>query len=134
MRDAGLAEDAMHEAFLRTMKSGDAFRTAERPLQWLYRVADNACFDLMRKSKRLRAARQVEELDLVESSPHKQMELRDTALMLLDSLDETDQKIVVLSCIDGMNQAEIAEELGLSRVTINKRLGGLREKLELEAS
>ena len=58
------------------------------------------------------------------------IELRNAILRLLDGLDETMQRVAVMAFVDGLTQAEIGEELGLSRVTINKRVQTLRAQAE----
>jgi len=54
-------------------------------------------------------------------------------LALLQNLDETTQEIVLYHLIDEMSQGEIAELVGLSRVTVNKRLMKFRAHAEEQA-
>jgi RNA polymerase sigma factor (sigma-70 family) len=54
--------------------------------------------------------------------------LREAVVSLLMALGEEEQHIAVLLFVDGMTQGEIASELGLSRVTVNKRVQALRER------
>jgi RNA polymerase sigma factor (sigma-70 family) len=59
--------------------------------------------------------------------------MRRAALDALALLDEEEQKVAVMTFVDGMTQQEIADELGYSRVTINKRVAALRERLDAVA-
>jgi RNA polymerase sigma-70 factor (ECF subfamily) len=52
LRDPGLADDALQEAFVKILRSGGAVRDADEPLRWLYRVVDRCCFDALRKRRR----------------------------------------------------------------------------------
>ena len=45
LRDAAAAEDVLQECFVKVMKYGGAYRTADAKLRWLYQVVDNGCFD-----------------------------------------------------------------------------------------
>ncbi len=131
LRSDALADDAMQETFLKLMRAGAGVKTAEQPMRWLYRVVDRTCFDQLRKMKR--AARE-EPLDDVTVGlpvhPGTTVELRRAAVELLDVLDEEEQVIAVMAFVDGMTQQEIADELGYSRMTVVKRVAGIRERAE----
>jgi RNA polymerase sigma factor (sigma-70 family) len=60
--------------------------------------------------------------------PAIDVEARDTVMALLSALDEDEQRMAVLLYVDGMSQGEIAAELGVSRVTVNKRVQALRAR------
>jgi len=62
--------------------------------------------------------------------PGVEPEMRRAAIELLDALDDEDQRIAVMAFVDGMNQQEIADELGYSRMTIIKRMARLRERAQ----
>lgn len=129
-RDEGLADDATQEVFTALLHRGESLTEAAEPYRWLARAVERASLDQLRRGKRLRAAAPIDELDSVGAPPGVPAELRDAVLRLLDGLDETQQRVAVMAFIDGMTQAEIGEELGLSRVTINKRVQALRSQAE----
>jgi RNA polymerase sigma factor (sigma-70 family) len=129
IRDTQLADDAMHEAFVRLLLKGGPLREATHPLAWIHRVVDQCCFDQLRRGKRLRGAESLgDEHDRIGSHPGVALEIRDAVLGFLRELDERDQSIAVMAFVDGMSQGEIAEELGVSRITVNKRVQGIRER------
>jgi RNA polymerase sigma-70 factor (ECF subfamily) len=128
LRDAALADDALQEAFVKVLRAGTAVRTAEEPLRWLYRVADRCCFDVLRRRRR-----SPETLALEEGSskhPGIDIELRDAVLRMLGALDEGEMQVAVLLVVDGMSQGEIAAEVGVSRVTVNKRVQSIRARAQ----
>jgi RNA polymerase sigma-70 factor (ECF subfamily) len=128
LRDPALADDALQEAFVKVLRSGAAVRRADEPLRWLYRVADRCCFDVLRRRRR-----SPETLAPDEGSsrhPSVDIELRDAVLRLLDALDEEQMRIAVLLFVDGMSQGEIAAEVGVSRITVNKRVQTIRARAE----
>jgi RNA polymerase sigma-70 factor, ECF subfamily len=133
-RDAALAEDALQEACLNLLRAGATFREAKQPLGWLYRVIDRASIDQMRRGKRLRSAAHLDGADGADGvdgaapPPGVDADTRLRALEVLAELNAEEAEIVILAFVDGMTQSEIAEELGYSRVTINKRLQAVRQR------
>lgn len=130
LRQPAHVDDALQEVFLKVMRAGAPIRTAAEPLRWLYRVADRACFDLLRKTKTRRADPIDDVLDELPGHEGLEPELRRAAMELLDALDVEDQQIAVMAFLDGMNQQEIADELGYSRMTIIKRVARLKERAQ----
>lgn len=130
LRDPAHVDDAFQETFLKLMRAGAPIRTADEPLRWLYRVADRTCFDLLRRTKTRRAAPIDDVLDELPAHDGLEPELRRAAMELLDALDDEDQQIAVMAFLDGMNQQEIADELGYSRMTIIKRMARLKERAQ----
>ncbi len=137
LRDPEQANDALQEAFVKVMRSDVALDSVEQPLRWLYRVVDRVCLDLLRRRKTTptSGAGDVDEAELAAPSeggrgPEHAAEERDRVLRFLVELDDVSQRIALLSFVDGMNQGEIAEELGYSRVTINKRVQALRQRAQ----
>lgn len=127
LRDASLAEDALQEVFVKIMRSGGDLKKADHPMRWLHRVADRACFDQLRRGKRIRNATPLDQIDELVH-PGTEPELRQAVLEVLARMDEEEQQIAVMAFVDGMSQEEIARELGYSRVTVNKRVARIRER------
>jgi RNA polymerase sigma-70 factor (ECF subfamily) len=128
VRDAQLADDALQEAFVRVMKSGAVVRTMERPLRWLQRVVDRCALDQLRRGRRLRTAEPID--DEAGAHPSVAVEERDAVLGVMRQLDDEEQRICIMAFLDGMTQGEIAEEIGYSRVTVNKKIQGIRARAE----
>lgn len=127
-RDAALAEDAVHEALVKLMKSGAGYRSADHPLRWLHAVVDRSSIDQLRRGKHLRTAAALDDPAARRlEHPNVDVEARDSVLKALATLGEVDQRIAILSFIDGMSQSQIGQEVGYSRVTVNKRLQAIRE-------
>lgn len=127
-RDPALAEDALQEACLNLLRSGSGLRDARQPVAWLYRVVDRASLDQLRRGKRLRLAAPFEDLDALAPPHCVDQDLRLRVLELLGDLDDESAEIALMAFVDGMTQGEIAEELGYSRVTVNKRVQAIRAR------
>lgn len=131
MRDASLAEDALQEMLSTLLRRGETYREARSPYRWLCRAVDRACLDLMRRGKRVRDALPLDELDPVGAAPGVDPEARFAALQELARLTGDQQSLAIMLFVDGMSQGEAAAELGVSRVTINKRAQEIRLRLGL---
>ena len=134
MRDRSLAEDAVQELLAVLLRRGETLREAKSPYRWLCRAADRTCLDLLRRGRRVREALTrdgLEELDPVGPAPSVDAEARFSVLESLERLDADEQALAIMLFVDGMSQGEAAEELGVSRVTVNKRAGKLRARLGL---
>ena len=129
LRDTVAADDALQQAFEKILRRGGAVQTADEPLKWLYRVVDRCCFDMLR-TRRRRLESPSDEETLSGARPDVDIELRDAVLKLLATMSEEEMQIAVLLFVDGMSQGEIAEEVGLSRVTINKKVQLMRARAE----
>jgi RNA polymerase sigma-70 factor, ECF subfamily len=128
LRDEALADDALQEAFVKVMRGGGSIREADEPLRWLYRVVDHCCFDTLRK--RRRSVETQSESEGASAHPAVAIELRDAVLRLLGTFDEQQMRIALLLFVDGLSQGEIAEEVGVSRVTVNKKIQAIRAGAE----
>ncbi len=129
LKDDALADDALQEVFVRVMRFGKQLQHTDRPLGWLYRVADRCCFDQLRKRKR-RAEVHEPSPEHAGAHPAARLEVRDAVLSFLQTLNDVDRRMTVLAFVDGMSQGEIATELDCSRQTINKRLNRVRDRAE----
>jgi RNA polymerase sigma-70 factor (ECF subfamily) len=116
LRDADAARDATQEVFLRLV--GEEERMADRPtvLPWLYRVARNHCLNLRRGRRDAPPPG-----DAAEPFRDTHLE-RSLALRLLQRFDTSTQAVVVGVLVEGMEHQEVAAALGVSRITVARKL------------
>jgi RNA polymerase sigma-70 factor (ECF subfamily) len=131
LRDRAQAEDAVQELLTILLRRGEGMRAAQSRYKWLCRAADRACIDLLRRGKHVRNALNIDDVDPIGAAPGVDPEARCAALESLESLDDDQQMLAIMLFVDGLSQGEAAEELGLSRVTINKRAQELRAQLRV---
>ena len=131
LRDRALADDAVQELLSVLLKRGESFRDADSPYRWLCRAADRTCLDLLRRGRRLRAAVDIDDIDPVGVAPGMDPEARLAVVEALALLDEAQQSLAIMLFVDGLTQGEAAEELGVSRVTVNKRAQEIRTQLRI---
>jgi RNA polymerase sigma-70 factor (ECF subfamily) len=132
LRDDALAEDAVHELLASLLRRGESLRESASPYRWLCRAAERASLDLLRKRKRVRDALPLDDVDDIGPAPGVDADARRAVLQSLERLLPDQQSLAIMLFVDGMTQSEAALELGISRVTVNKRAQELRSILRLD--
>jgi RNA polymerase sigma-70 factor (ECF subfamily) len=120
------AQDALQEVFVRALRAAAEFRGDADPRTWLCRIADHWCVDVLRRRKRnpVRSDSGPEEYEVaIEAAvSDDDRESLLTVRRLLADLDPESLRLAVLYYVDELTQEELAQELGVSRRTIGKRL------------
>jgi RNA polymerase sigma-70 factor (ECF subfamily) len=135
LRDAHAAEDTLQEVWV------DVFRGAARLADsgafraWIYRVARNRAFRLLRKGRL--AFQPLDELELPDAATEDSIfDVEDAACVhaSLDRLAPAHREVLVLRYIEDMSYEEIARVVGCRVGTVRSRLHygrhALREVLE----
>jgi RNA polymerase sigma-70 factor (ECF subfamily) len=124
--DAALAEDLVHETFLRVHQAQGRFEGRGDLAAWVYRIAGNLGRDELR-SREMRSRRLL--LFPEPTPPGPDHELRVVLERALDTLDEGHREVVLLHDVDGYTHNEIAEMLGIREGTSRARLSRARASL-----
>ena len=131
--DAGLAEEAVQETFLRAWRAGDRYDPQIGSLRtWLFAILRNVVIDL----GRARASRPA----LVEGDVEPTVEPLEEALLswqveeAMRRIGEEHRRVLVETYYRGRPYAEVAKELGVPEGTVKSRvyygLRALRVALE----
>lgn len=134
------AEEAAQETFLAAWQGLKFFRGESSFSTWLYRLASNACVDLLRKEGRHQAAagpslndeESVLELPDEAPAPHtlaERAELREQIEEGLAALPEEYRTVLVLREIHQQSYDEIAGILSLDLGTVKSRISRGRKRL-----
>ena len=140
------AEDVAQEVFLRVDRGLEGFRGESSMGTWIYRIARNAALDRLRSqpawlenARQLRAHDSDEDpLDIVSQLPDERAslerhligkEMSECIRGRVDTLPESYRRVLVLSELVGMTNAEIASALGVSEGAIKIRLHRARSLL-----
>ena len=126
LRDEGLAQDAVQEAFLGVWRSAGNFRPDRaKPSTWILTFVHRRAVDLVRREERRRT-------DPLESAPEptgaaadEQAGLRQQREVVRDALRQLppDQREALeLAYYGGYTQSELAERLGVPLGTIKSRM------------
>jgi RNA polymerase sigma-70 factor (ECF subfamily) len=131
--DAHGAEDAVSETFIKVWKNLDSFDETKSFASWLFRIARNATFDILRKKKDVAFSRLMtdeDDTDIGDTLPDDRdlpdidfdralsNEILEKSLAQL-SLDK--RTIVLLHDIDGLTFEEIAEVVGKPMNTVKSQ-------------
>jgi RNA polymerase sigma-70 factor (ECF subfamily) len=122
LHDREAARDATQEVFVRLVKDMARLEDRESVLPWIYRVATNHCLNVLRSERRHGDSVQAEELPLA-APEQADFPTRSLARHVLVQFDEGTQAVAIGVLVDGMEHEELARALGISRKTVERRLG-----------
>ncbi len=132
------AAEAAQEAFFAAWQGLKNFRGDSSFSTWIYRLASNACVDLLRRGGKRQAAASLDDgelnLDLPSSLPSPQeeaerRELREQIEEGLRALPPEYRAALVLREMHQLRYDEIGEALGLDIGTVKSRISRGRKKL-----
>ena len=133
LKDARAAEDATQETFIRVHRHLAKVPDPLHALRWIYRIATNYCLNELRD----RVARPTpvddvdERLGAQENGMLDGMIDRDLVVRLLARVPEQTGEIAWLHHVDGLDQRDVAQLLGISRRTVVNRLAELKRVAHL---
>lgn len=125
------AQEAAQDTFLALWRSAKSFRGDASLSTWLYRLATNACIDLLRRNQRggERVSLDDEEttLEIVDAGPlpEQTLERKETQRLIeegLRALPEDYRAILLLREAEGLSYAEIAEATRMELGTVKSRI------------
>lgn len=132
------AAEAAQEAFFAAWQGLGSFRGDSSFSTWLYRLASNACVDLLRREGRRQAAVSLDDEDLnldlpsPAPSPQEEAERRELGEQIeegLRALPPEYRAVLVLREVQQLRYEEIGEALGLDIGTVKSRISRGRKKL-----
>ena len=134
------AAEAAQEAFLSAWQGLKFFRGDSSFSTWLYRLASNACVDLLRREGRHQTAAgpslndEEAKIDVTDpaATPHEaaeQQELRELIEAGLQSLTPDHRQVLILREMHQRSYEEIAEILTLDLGTVKSRISRGRKRL-----
>jgi RNA polymerase sigma-70 factor (ECF subfamily) len=118
------ADDLLQDTWMRVARGARGFDATRRVRPWIYGIATNLARDLhRRRAVRVRALREgTLEASQAQSSPRpiEQIDMRARLARLPERLRE----VLVMRYFDGLDEAEMADALGIPRGTVKSRLHG----------
>jgi RNA polymerase sigma-70 factor (ECF subfamily) len=123
------AEDVVQEAFLKAYRSLDRFEERSQVSSWLYRIASNCAFDVLRRRQRRDSP--VDSLDVEDAAepeetlpgPDRLAEGSDVRRGLeraLERMSARERAAFVLRHFEGRSVREIEEALGLDTTAVKQ--------------
>ncbi len=132
------AAEAAQEAFFAAWQGLKNFREESSFSTWLYRLASNACVDLLRREGRRQAAVSLDDGDMNLDvpapipSPQEEAERRELGEQIeagLRALPPEYRAVLVLREVHQLRYEEIAGSLGLDLGTVKSRISRGRKRL-----
>ena len=132
-----LAEEAAQEAFLSAWQGLSFFRGDAAFSTWLYRLASNACVDLLRKERRHQGTSLDDdtvgaEIPDTKPTPEEAAETKELRAQIeagLRQLSPEHRAVLILREIQQLNYEEIADALSLDLGTVKSRISRGRRQL-----
>ena len=137
LRMCGNAEDAAEaaqDAFLALWRGLDGFRQEAALSTWLYRLASNACIDLLRRGRRTVEGVSLDDEELSDRAPtpEQRVERQETQQLVseaLAALPPDYRQVLVLRELHQLSYAEICEVTALELGTVKSRINRARTLL-----
>jgi RNA polymerase sigma factor (sigma-70 family) len=123
--DVRAARNATRDVFVRAVRNPASLRAFADSRSWLCRVADEVCVELLRRRGTDAVTADESALAAIADDDHESLLL---TRRLLASLDPDSLRMAVLFYVDELSEEQIAQELGLLRRTVAKRLSQLLEQ------
>jgi RNA polymerase sigma-70 factor (ECF subfamily) len=138
--NAADAEDLVQETLLKALRGWDGFRPGSNARAWLLTILRNAFINGYRRRKREPIAMDIDTAerhsilqDVAESDPEGTFFTKlvdETVLAAVEALPEEFREALVLSDLEGMPYAEIAQVLEVPVGTVKSRLFRARRLLQ----
>jgi RNA polymerase sigma-70 factor (ECF subfamily) len=130
IRDENLAEDLLHDVFLKIHNRIDSLAEPDNLAAWIYRIARNSIIDSYRKQSPI-IDESVTDLDLEQKLPTETPDdLNRVVQSIIEKLPDQDKEILLMSDFQGIKQVEIAERYGISLSAAKSRIQRARKKLK----
>jgi RNA polymerase sigma-70 factor (ECF subfamily) len=132
------ARDAAQDAFLSAMRSLPNFRGDSAFTTWLHRITINACYDMLRRGKRVQLAAVSDESEGGTGAPHEPPPAPDHADSAAAAIDvqrallrvpEEFRAVLVLHDVQDLSYDQVGEALGIPVGTVKSRLHRARVSL-----
>jgi RNA polymerase sigma-70 factor (ECF subfamily) len=136
-----LAEDVVMDTFLKAWQGLPGFRQSASLKTWVFRIARNRSYDLMRSHKVERSHRvapdhEAEIIAVAADTQHDtpdqvvvRRELADQVNIALAQLSDPVRQLLLLRYVDDLSYREIADALGIHIGTVMSRLYHAKRKL-----
>jgi RNA polymerase sigma factor (sigma-70 family) len=126
--DAEEKKDLYQEVLLQAWKSWPSFRNESKFSTWLYRICLNTIFTQKRKQHKVDYKDSLEEISPAIHNGASQKEDVVRLRLAIRQLAETDRAIISMN-LDGYENPEIAEMLGISNNHVAVKLHRIKQQL-----
>jgi RNA polymerase sigma-70 factor, ECF subfamily len=127
VKDKALAEDIVHDVFLKVQDKIHQVKEPEKVFGWIYQITRNTITDHYRKkTKKINLL----DLDWESSQPNFNECVSGTIAELIPTLPDNYRIALEMTEIQNMSQMEVAEKLNLNYATAKARIQRARKMLK----
>jgi RNA polymerase sigma-70 factor (ECF subfamily) len=126
LHDKHLAEEIAQETMVAVWNGADRFAGRSQASTWIFGIARNQAFTLLRKEKR---AENAGEPELVQADPSKSIIQHERMMTALSELSPDHREVVYLTFYEGLSYGEISGILGIPSGTVKSRMFHAKRKL-----
>jgi|SRR4030095_1230916 len=129
VNDKHLAEDILHDVFLKAHSNIDKLRDSAKLESWIYRIARNAIIDHYRSKK---PAEELERIDIKDTKEELSAikKLEPSVRKFIKNLPLKYREALILTEYKGLSQAELAKRLNLSLPAAKSRVQRAKKLLK----
>lgn len=136
LKDNMLAEDAVHDIFIKMLVKIKELSDGQAFEAWFNRLVYNHCIDLLRKSKKVRSVEFVESSEITENlaviieKMESEDELSNELRKEINNLTEIDRTILSMHYWEGYGVKEISEFMKIGESAVKMRMKRSRDALK----
>jgi RNA polymerase sigma-70 factor (ECF subfamily) len=124
--DRDLALDLTQDTFVRAYTAGHATRPGLALRPWLFRIATNLAYDVLRRRRRIAWVPLAVAQDRAADEPAP-VEEQHVVRLALSRLRPEEQVVLVLCCVEDHSYAEVAAALDTTPDAVRKRLARAKD-------
>lgn len=138
--DIEVARDLSQDVFVKIYSSIHKFKKGSKFFSWFYRILMNHCINYTRRKQRLsflpfseiflRTGENPDERLLAQENDEDVSERQQVVRTAIDRLSNKHKRVIILCDIEGFQQEEIAEILGIAIGTVRSQLHYARQNLK----
>ena len=127
VKDKSLAEDIVHDVFLKVQAKAGQLRENDKMIGWIYRVAKNTIIDHFRFQSRIVRS---EDLDWEDDKTYLNQCVERCLTEKLTELPDKYREAIELSEVQGLSQLDLARQLNISYSGAKSRVQRARQLLK----
>lgn len=132
LKDRAVAEDMVHNVFMKVIQNSKTFAEATNQKGYLFRAVYNECMNYVRAEQvKSDYKENRRETDLSNDAVHYK-ELTQEVLKALDSLPEQCRRVFQMSRYEELRYKEIALQLGITVSTVEKHMMKALKRLKIQ--
>lgn len=129
VNDPAIAEDLLHDVFLKIHNQVGSLKEEEKLASWIYRIAQNSIIDFYRRRKEMIPAQDDVPFDANQFDDIAE-KLAPTLKALTNQLPDKYKEALLLIDFEGAKQTELASRLGISVSAVKSRVQRARKMLK----